>query len=146
MKARVLTTDGGPHSPMKWALATAEHITPFNDDASPEDQLAALKLRAAIVEALVPHHHANQKHERNHLAEHGSDHLANPIDVSPDAAVTAVVEAAKGTRWEAQFVANAPVLRQEIGNHFATAHEIERQWHCDRNPTCPKARAYKGAN
>ena len=146
---RVLKTDGGPHSPEKWAVATAEHICPIDDKVDGDRLLAAKKLQTAIAEALMPHHDKVQATERGHLHAKGDDHFDNPLDPTQhlDEAMAAIIGAAKGTPWEAHF-SQADVqaaIRHEVGTHFASAMDIERQIHADKHPHHPKARAYKAA-
>lgn len=135
----VLVTNGGPHPADKWAVATAEHIFPIDPSVVGDRFLAAKKLQLAIAVALEPHHEGVQEAERAKLAAAGDDHLQTPHDplAAAEAALAEIQAAAAGTPWEAHF-ADAEVQRvviQEVGNHFATAEHIERQWHCHRNPS-----------
>lgn len=145
---RALITNNGTHSPEKWAVATAEHICPIDESAMSADRLlAAKKLQVAIAEALIPHHTKVQHHEKGALKEKGDEHFDTPCDPSIhlDEAMAAIIAAAKGTPWEAHY-ARADVqaaIRQEVGNHFATAMDIERQHHADKHPHHKKAQSYK---
>jgi hypothetical protein len=136
---KVLITDGGAHSPQKWALATADHLVHFAESSAPPDQIiAARKLELAIADALVAHHADVQLAERHRLAADAKAHLARPLDASLhlEDAVEAVVECAKGTPWEAHFAKpeTQAAVSDLIHQHFRSAQHIERSWHCDRNP------------
>ena len=145
---QVLITNNGPHSPEKWAVATAEHICPIDASAMTEDRLlAAKRLQLAIAEALMPHHAKVQNHERAGLKAKGDDHFDSPLDPSHhlDDAMVAIIGAARGTPWEAHYAKPdvQAAIRQEVGIHFATAQDIERQHHADRHPQHKKAQSYK---
>ena len=145
--SNVLVTNGGQHSPETWALGTARHLTPFGDNLSGQRELAAQALQTRIAEALVPHHGASQDAERDALAAKGADRYAEPHDhaEAADKALSAVVDAAKGTPWEAQFASSEwqAVARGEIAKHFETAAREEREWHAHRNTLSSEgARAY----
>jgi hypothetical protein len=145
----ILATDGGVHPPDKLALATADHLVHVNPKAPAEKQVAARKLEIAIAEALTPHHSVVQGDERVALASIGDGHLDTEVDVAAhvDDALVAVVACAKGTPWEAHFqdADVQAVIRQTLGNHFATSKTIERSWHCDHHPESAAARAWKKA-
>lgn len=143
---RVMITDGGPHPASAWAQVTAEHIAPIGPDVIGERRAAALKLQAAIMLAVTPHHIAVQEGERSKLAA-DANHIMKEPDPEPhlDGAVAAIQSAAKGTEWEAHFQdsAVAAMIRQEVGSHFATVQHIEKSWHADRNPKHPAAIAFR---
>ena len=135
-QGRVMVTDGGPHDPAAWAQITAQHIAPLNPALGGERYLRALKLQAAIAEAMIPHHAKVQETERGNLAE-SHEHLLNPLDAAPhiDEAVNAIMAASAGTEWEEHF-ASAEVQAQiehELGVHFRSVQHIERSWHVDRH-------------
>ena len=141
----ILITNGGAHPPEKWAVATAEIIFPTDNVRDSNRLLQAKKLQFAIADALVPHHTDVQTAEKGKLATLGDAHLDTPHDPLEAAqkALADIVALAKGTPWELHF-ADAAVqaeIVQEIGNHFATAEHIERQWHCHRSGT-PAAKAF----
>lgn len=136
---QVLVTNGGPHSPETWAIATAQVIAPIDENLQKTDgarHLAALKLQAAIADALVSHHANVQHTERSHLSRKGDAHLAWELgaDDCIDAAVSAIQSAATGTDWESHFREPqiVEIIKHEVHVHFRTAQQIERQWHCDR--------------
>jgi hypothetical protein len=145
----VLITNGGPHSPEKWAEATASNIVDIAQHVAGEKRAAAVKLQAAIIDILEGHHAAVQNGERAQIAAIGHDRLQapnNPDDhLSLDDAVAQIIQAAKGTPWEADF-ANpemAPNIKALLSSHFATSIQIERSWHADRNPGVPQAVAFR---
>ena len=143
---RVMVTNGGPHPPDFWAQATAEHIAPINPDMTGQRRRLALRLQAAIEDALLPHHTTVQEAERSALSADAA-HMLTPLDPEPhlDEAVAAVQAASKGTEWEAHFLDPEVVaeMRQQIGIHFATAQHIERSWEADRDPSHPAAVAFR---
>ena len=63
-----MVTNGGPHPPDFWAQATAEHIAPINPDMTGQRRRLALRLQAAIEDALLPHHAAVQEAEQSALS------------------------------------------------------------------------------
>ncbi len=138
MQVQVLATDGGPHAPETWAMATARNIMPIGPDIAPNREIRARELQLKIADALVPHHGAVQEGERAALADRGPARLSEPQELSDAVrqAVDEVVAAAAGTPWEGHF-ADPTVQRliaQEVGAHLATAADIERRWWRHRNP------------
>lgn len=136
MQTNILITNGGPHSPEKWALATAASIMPINPDMDGERLLAAQKLQTTVAEALVAHHADAQSHERAMLEAKGDARLAEEIEVEDRVAeaLKGVRDAAKGTFWEAHVLsADAQAeMDKVLTSHFATVHQIERDWHVAR--------------
>lgn len=134
----VLITNGGPHSPEKWAVATAEMIVPIAPEMSGDRLLAAKELQVAIIKVLVPHHAKVQQVEKAALAKLGDERLDAPHDedIDPTAAIEAIQAAAEGTPWEDHFLKPEVIdaIGHIIASHFATASDIERQYHCHRNP------------
>jgi hypothetical protein len=143
---RIMITNGGPHPPVLWAQATAEHLVQIPPSLTGARRSAALELQLAVAAALEPHHARVQETERSKLAA-DHKHLLTELDGGPhlDAAVAAIQGAARGTEWEAHFADSerVQVIRHELGVHFRTAQHIERSWHCDRNPAHPAAQAYR---
>lgn len=143
MQFGVMITNHGTHPPEKWAVRTAEMLTPIDPNIDPKREIAALKLRAAIADVLIPHHGKVQSTEKDHLARKGVNHLHDgllpngAVDASEhvEDAVDDIILCAKGTPWEEQF--NQPGYRESIAglvhSHFSTAMDIERQWHVDRH-------------
>lgn len=144
---QILATDGGPHPADKWAVATARELVPTESVSDGTRLIKALKLQAAVAEALEPHHQGVHDAERTGLKANGSSHLLTDFDAgvhTPDA-LEAILAASSGTPWEGHF-ADPEVQTAVVGvlsNHFNTSASIERQWHCDRNPTDPIAVAFK---
>lgn len=147
---RVLTTDGGTHPPEKYAMATAELLTPMGIGAEagrPDNNgPAALMLRAKIAQALIPHHHKVKHTEIGRLRDKGHDHLASDIDPREHSgdALKAVLDCSKGTPWEAQH-ASADVqqaMQGEINRMFHSAMREEREHHARKNAGHPKCDAF----
>ena len=150
MRVGILVTDNGPHSAAQWAEATAGSIVDIADHVSGVKRGAAIKLQAAIIDILEKYHEAVQAGERMFIVNDAS-HCTSPLSVSNhtdlDTAVTEVIVAAAGTPWESDF-ATAEMksgLRTLLDSHFSTAMDIERQYHADRNPSCPHGQAYKAS-
>lgn len=145
---RIMITNGGPHPPAKWAVVTAEHICPIDGAMEGDRLLEARQLQVKIAQALIPHHTAVQDHERGCLKADGDDHFNTPLGPQPDhldAAVDAIVAASVGSPWESHFAKPEvqAAVRQEVGRHFTTVQDVERQWHADKHPHHEKACAYK---
>lgn len=144
--AKIMVSDNGPHSPEKWAIATAEIIVDIDSGIAGNRLIQAQKLQTAIAEALVPHHTTVQVDERSKLATDVS-HIHTPHSAKEyiDQVMKDIVGAAKGTPWENHFV--NPQVQETIAeiaaNHFMTAQHIERLWHADRNPSCADSQQYK---
>lgn len=152
---RAFITNNGTHSPEDWAVMTAEIFMPLPDTMDGGRKLQALKLRAAIAEAMVPHHTKVHTHIRERLKEKGDAHFAElGSQVEPEvdhylddamASVMASVAASKDEKFIAHF--NDPevqaVIRDTIARHFRSHIDVEQQHHADKHPHQPNARAYK---
>lgn len=136
MQPFILKTDGGSHTPEQWAMATAMTVLPIDPKVVDSRLLAAQKLQVRIAEVLVPHHAHVQTTEQSELAVKGDARLAEPPghpDVV-DTAMAEIVDAAKGSEWEAHL-ADPEVqaeMRRLLHEHFVSAQLIERSWHQDR--------------
>lgn len=148
MQLGVMITDGGAHPPEKWAVMTAETIFPLGDALKGDRALLARKVQLAIAEALMPHHESHQDNERAALETHGDAHLDRAHDPIPRAeeALEAVKNCIRGTPWEDKIMDAAwlNLVGGILATHFATSADIERQWHCHRNPS-EKAQAFLAA-
>lgn len=152
MQPSILITDGGPHPPAKWANLTAERIFVISDDIAPERRSMALRLQAAIADALLPHHTSIQDDERGKLDERGLEHLATDHDGHHDCmehVMSDIRAAAAGTPWAAHFYDPSveEAIRGEVAAHMIEIQKIERQWHCDRcdDKNHPHVEAYRAA-
>lgn len=140
--------NGGIHPSDKWAVITAEQICGVNPDPAAPNALAAKRLQLQIAEILMPHHQGVSNSEKGHLKALGDDHLDTPHDPIPAAerALADVIAAYQSTPFAAKT--NDPAWRAVVGGllatHFATSADIERQWHCHRNPS-EKAKAFLAA-
>ena len=144
---QILSTDNGPHSAEKWAMATARELVPTNLVTDGERLIQALKLQLGVAEALVVHHAAVHTKERAGLAASGGEHLLAPFEPAPHTspALAAVQAAAEGTPWEAHWALSS-VLEAAWGvleSHFSTSAHVERSWHADRNPSDPHCAAFR---
>lgn len=145
----VLITNHGPHSPEKWADATASMIFPVDPNVEGDRLLAARRVQMKITEALVPHHEKMQSREREHLGGDGDKRMFAPYDGKDhaDEAMSGVIDALKGTPWE-EKASNEEwlnIVRNLITQHFNDAQHIERSWHAIRNPHNETCRAFTAA-
>jgi len=148
MQVGVMITNGAPHPRAKWAEATASQIVDIADSVAGERRGAAIKLQAAIIDILEGHHGQIKDGERASLKKHGADCLSFPNDpdyhLSVAEAVAEIIEVTKVTQWEEDFA--QPVMAEQLSillnQHFRSSIDIERSWHCDRNPADPKVQAY----
>lgn len=143
---KVMATDGGSHPPEKYAMATAELLTPIDPAMPAERQIAATALRAKFATALIKHHRTVKSTEIDRLKTVGHDHLDAPLDADEHVAnaLPDVVAASVGSPWETQHAQPEvqDVLGREIGRMFRSAMDEERQWHCHRNRGVAKCDAY----
>lgn len=139
MQTSVLITNGGSHPAEKWAEATAAQLIRIGESASPEALTGGRKLEVAIIDILEGHHRSNQSGEVAKLEEHGPDRYVHDIDPNEHVDIVAVAQsifdAAKGTQFSTHF--ERPEVQQYVrdvlASHFATAQDVERQWHADRS-------------
>ena len=143
---RIMVTNGGPHPPEKWALASAEDIFNIDPEMSGARLIEAQKLQVAIAEALVGHHCTVQDNEKSRLQEN-IHYIHSPHDPSEylDHVMNDVLAVLKGSPWQKHFAKKnvREAMREVIANHFMAAQHIERSWHADRNPQCEISQAYK---
>jgi hypothetical protein len=136
MQVMILKTDGGPHSPETWAVATANMLVPLDENMQGARLLQAEKLKVAIAEAMVPHHSNIMTNERSKLTENGAAHYPSPFGSEEDvnAAVASIQAASAGTPWADHYQKPevTEALKDVLHNHFSTAQDIERSWHKDR--------------
>lgn len=148
MQFRAMVTNGGPHPAEKWAVVTGEQIFPISDTVDGDRLILAKKTQLAVIEALTDHHAGVQTSEKGHLSARGADRLREePAHHSDaDAALDAVIAALAGTPWEEKTKDTEwqSFVHGIIAQHFATSIDIERQWHCRRNPS-PDANAFLAA-
>lgn len=141
-----ISTSKGDHSPLEWALATADHLVHVSPNASAELQIAGRELELAIVKALRPHHEDVQTTENGRLEAHGDAHVTfhpDPTEHLNDA-VAAVNACAKGTVFEEQWMQPEwqDQVRATLANHFQTSMKTAHSWHVDRNPHGSNAKAF----
>jgi len=163
----ILVTDGGDHTPDKWALATAQMLAPV--DLNAPNARAVIDLQGKIADALQPHHAKVQDAERASLAAAGEDHLTTPYTAGdyvdeafaevealfralPDALVRRAIPGASSdldnVAWN-KFPDNeawATAVKHMIGSHFTTSQFSARSWHCDRPGASEAAIAWKNAH
>ncbi len=146
----VLVTDGGPHPPEKWAEVTASQIVDDIATHAPQTGVGeSQEFRDKLVAILTPHHGRVQESERGALV-HVPGRMQHDLDPTPHLSdpLAEIVAAAQGHTFGAYFTRpeTQEYLRRVIGTHFATAMQIERSWHADRNPNTPEARAFRATH
>lgn len=150
MQVGVMITNGGPHPAEKWAQVTADQIIDIGSTAKGALLTEAHTFRTMIVQTLADHHTKVQTHERGQLESAGDDHLGTALDPTAHiaGAVDEIIEATKGTSFEAHFAQPhvREYLERVLGSHFATSMHIERSWHADRNPDGKNAQAFRAAH
>lgn len=148
MFPRIMVTNGDAHPPEQWAVVTAEQLMPMDGDIAEGRRIEAMKLQAAIAEALMPHHEEAQTAERSKLKEVGDDHLDTPHDTTPhvDGAIDAIQAAARGTPWEAHWQKPEVVAAAQsvLDSHFETAKQIERHWYVSPEANAAERRVRHG--
>ena len=137
MTARFLVTNGGPHSPETWAVATAESIFVIGPDVEGARLFQAKRLQMQIAEVLVTHHKTIQDAERAALqgdkaARIGIAYEADAAEAKAEAdqIIAAMQDVLKGTPWEEQYK-NPDVMQAAqtvIASHIMTLKDIERQY------------------
>jgi len=165
MQVGIMVTNGGPHPADKWAVTTAGQIIQSVFSSGAADTVGARKFEMALLDLLQPHHENVQTSERGKIERGGMKRLAEPIDPREhcDAVVAEVAAAAKkvgkikipdpDTGGEKEVDLGEHFAKKEvqavlagmIGSHFATAMDIERSYHADKNASNPEAKAYREA-
>jgi len=141
---RILVTNGGPHEPESWAVATADMI--FDTDGLQDGarRIAALEVKARLAKALTAHHAKVRDDERAALKSISEQRLTAPhvVEAYLDAAIADIVQAAQGSPWEGHW--NKPETREAakevLRDHFTTAQHVERLWYSDPSPTAQEHR------
>lgn len=138
----VMVTNGGPHSAEKWALVTGEMIFPIDQVTHGDRLILARKTQIEIIEALEGHHRGNIEDERAKMSDDRLDADYEPDDAA-DQALEEIAEIVARTPWAEK--SKDPAWRKAVGDilrsHFATAQNVERQWHC-RSSGTPRAKAW----
>ncbi len=152
MFPRILVTNGGPHEPDSWAVATVDMILDTDDVQDGTKRIAAMELKAKMSRALTAHYVRVRDEERNSLRSRGEGALFAQFDVEQylDGAVIDLVSAAVGTPWEKQW--EAPAAREQaralLRQHFTDAKHVERLWYSDPSLAAQQHRnkTYGGAS
>lgn len=137
MTARFLVTNGGPHSPETWAVATAESVFVIGPDVEGARLFQAKRLQMQIAEVLVAHHKSIQETERAALqsdkaARIGIAYEADAAEAKAEAdeIIAAIQTVLKDSPWEAQY-SNPDTMQAAqtvIASHIMTLKDIERQY------------------
>lgn len=131
MAARFLVTNGGPHSPETWAVATAEEVFVIGADIDGARLMQAKRLQMQIAETLVEHH------RRIQAAERVAPRVAIPYEEDAaqaksqaDAMIADIQTILKGSPWEEQYNKQDVMQAAQtvIASHLMTLKDIERQY------------------
>lgn len=149
MRIGVIITDGGKHSPEKFAMACAGNLIAIDVESLPGPRyISAQKLQLDIAEALIAPHASAQATTRSELTADAAAHFTRTDLHDPskylDQAVENVQAAASGTEWESLFLVPDAVerMRQVIGQYLVDLMHSERLWHARDNPDDRSAAAY----
>ncbi len=147
MLMQLMITDGGPHSPEKWAAVTVRGVIDIAETAPDALLREAREFEDKAVATLTRHHALVQDHERNGLSTEGADRLASNIDPSghiPDA-VDDIIALSKGTSFAAHFATpeTREYLERLLHEHFHHSMWIERSWHANAHPDHPLSRLFR---
>lgn len=155
MQVGVMITNGGPHSPEKWAAATSGEIIKIAADASEEevvlengrrvkkkrvDVIDGRRIELRIMDVLADVHRNVQEAERSKIVAdptRADEKVPDPFEHDIEATTTAICATANGTMFEEYFGRPAVKkhIREVLASHFATSMHIERSWHRDRSKT-----------
>jgi hypothetical protein len=153
MRVGILTHNGGPVPPEKWAKETAAQlvdIIEIEPNSLAYDALSTQKreFEDELNNLLVPYHTEVQTSENDALQKHGDDHLESSL--TPDSeqlskAVQAVRDAAHKKIFGSHFDKPEVVdfVRHTVGSHMATIRHIHRLYHIDHNPLTEQGKNYR---
>lgn len=148
-----MITNGGAHSPEKWAVESAAQITDIivideNSIVRDKMQYEKVELTDAIETALVDFHQDIQWNERDKLEQEGAEYLNAPNTVNTDhleQAVAAVQAAADQTMFGPHFRKSEvkDFIWRTLGGHFTTVRHTERSWFADRHPDSEHTKVFR---
>jgi hypothetical protein len=139
---RFMSTNGGDHSAVAWAMISADQICdliridPASGSAAASAARVALgRLRAELVAVLAPQHAELQRDEDAALKRDARRLLA-PHDPTQrlERALAAVFTATAETPFAAHFAGSRvrEVVRGIIGSHLVTMAAARRSWRADQ--------------
>ena len=135
MQVGFLITNGGTHSPEKWAATSCEQIIKIAADAAGEQAIEGRRLELKLLDILEGHYAIVQSEEKEGLSKWGEDRYATPIDVKDrvDAAWNDILQASKGSLFEKHFMQEnvQDHVREVLRKDAVSIMEIERSWHKD---------------
>lgn len=143
----VMITNGGTHSPEKWAAMTAGQIIQIGEQATGTAVAHARKMELKVLDILEDAHREVQEREKEALAQVGPQYLLQDIDPSRyvEKPVIKIIEASAGSPYERHFALEEVkiYLRNLLRQHFGTAMHVERSTFADQIPDNPLAKIYK---
>lgn len=157
MRTGILTTNGGPHSPDDWSLATAAALVAAFDvkPDSPNSSRIGVALERAkikIFDIMIEHHTHAQEKERAALETYGLFRLESELsaiehvevehavadiraalqpvlDVVATKDVVTVIDGVDAPEFEDHLMR---IIRERVEMDIRTVMQIERDWHNDR--------------
>lgn len=133
--AIVLKTDGGPHTPDTWAMASAEELFTSMVPPATMRPLDLQALQVKIAADLVALYTAVIEAERARLSTNPEE-VFTSYQIEPYLAdiETIVKNAAAGSRYEEHFNKQDILIwvKNIIAQHMCDMQHIERKWHEDR--------------
>ena len=151
MISKILVTNNtdGNHPADTWAMAAAESVADVSG-LTGNSALEAQRLQLKFADILEKHFIATQDGEKMKLALDPAHVLTNIKDHMEADLVMIAQElecAARGTAWEFHYMLPEVqgAVMTELKHLFHSTMHTERLVHCDKNPNCQHAAAYKAA-
>lgn len=136
--AKFIITDGGTHSPEKWAELTASELV---DSAKESDPNAPIrKIENGVIDILSEYYTHVREAEVAGLDTDGDGILESPIDGfehDPEEIVTKVVALMAGTPFETHSKRQdfQDRIRLVVTRHTVLVKDVERSHWADHNPS-----------
>lgn len=131
MQVGVLITNGGKHSDLKMAVATAEQIIQIAVGSLSQDAVEARELENEFIAILKGHHAKVSKDEVNSL-DANPEHMLKQIDPEPHMSTyDEIIAAGLASKWKDWFSSEETktYIRKVIAQWTATNMFMHRQAH-----------------
>lgn len=138
MQPKVMITDGGPHPADKWAELSVSDILSIQGES--ETAQAGRKLELKLLDVFEDWYQGVLNDERDQIHTLGDGYLTLPCngdEHSTDVLIRDVLNAAKGTQFEAHFARPdyAERIKAVVRHHVALLQDVESGWHADASGT-----------